>query len=128
MGSELAFSYNYSAEQSREAQMIRSKYLPKRESRPEELKRLDRCVQTAGTAQALALGIVGCLIFGFGMCLAIQVIGSSIAPGAFVGAWGIAIMAAAYPVQRSFFRKTKAKHQARILELATELCGDDIKN
>ena len=128
MNGEGVFRYSYSARYNEEVQAIRSKYLPKRESRPEELKRLDRRVKTAGTAQALALGIVGCLIFGFGMCLAIQVIGSSIAPGAFVGAWGIAIMAAAYPVQRSFFRKTKAKHQARIPEPATELCGDDIKN
>ena len=44
MSSELAFSYNYSAAQSREAQMIRDKYLPKEESALDELKRLDRAV------------------------------------------------------------------------------------
>ena len=46
MSGELAFSYKYSAAQSKEAQMIREKYLPRKESVLDELKRLDRAVDT----------------------------------------------------------------------------------
>lgn len=121
MNSDSVFRYSYSAKQNEEVQAIRSKYLPKPESKLDELKRLDRCVHSAGMAQSLAIGIIGCVIFGLGMCLAMQVIGESVALGAFIGAWGMAAMAAAYPVYRNCFRKAKAKHQPRILELIAEL-------
>ena len=50
-----------------------------------------------------------------------QVIGQSVALGAFLGLWGMIAMIAAYPVYRSCFRTAKAKYQSRILELAAEL-------
>ena len=123
MDSNTVFSYTYSAKQNEEVQAIRNKYLPRPESKLEELKRLDQCVQYAGIAQALVVGVLGCMIFGLGMCLAMQVIGQSMAVGVFIGALGAAAMIAAYPVYRSFFRKTKEKYRPRILELAAELCG-----
>lgn len=121
MSNENIFRYNYSAKQNEEVKAIRSKYLPQQESKLEELKRLDRQVQAAGMAPSLCAGILGCLIFGFGMCLAMQVIGHSITLGVFLGLCGAATMIAAYPVYRSCFRTAKAKYQERILELAEEL-------
>ena len=41
-------------------------YLPQGESKMEELKRLDRCVQFSGTLEVLCAGIGGVLIFGLG--------------------------------------------------------------
>ena len=124
MNNNPVFSYTYSAKQNEEVWAIRNKYLPKSESKLEELKRLDQYVHSAGVAQSLAVGITGCMIFGVGMCFAMQVIGHSIALGVFLGIWGAAAMLAAYPVYRSIFRKTKEKHKSRILELAAELCGE----
>lgn len=124
MSNNSIFRYNYSAAQSNEVQAIRDKYLPKCESKLDELKRLDRCVQSAGMIQALSVGILGCLIFGLGMCLAMQVIGHSVPFGAFLGICGVVIMIFAYPVYRSLFGKTKEKYKTRILELASELCGE----
>lgn len=121
MSNENIFRYNYSAKQNEEVKAIRSKYLPQQESKLEELKRLDRQVQAAGMAPSLCTGILGCLSFGLGMCLAMQVIGHSIVLGAFLGLFGTAAMIAAYPVYRYCFRSAKAKHQERILELAEEL-------
>ena len=121
MNNEIVFRYSYSAKQNEEVQAIRNKYVSPPESKLDELKRLDQCVHSAGMAQSLAVGIVGCVIFGLGMCLAMQVIGESVALGAFIGAWGMAAMVAAYPVYRSCFRRAKAKHQPRILELIAEL-------
>ena len=121
MNNDSVFRYSYSAKQNEEVQAIRNKYLPQPESKLEELKRLDQCVHSAGMALSLGVGIIGCMIFGIGMCFAMQVVGQSVALGAFIGAWGMAVMIAAYPVYRSYFRKAKAKHQPRILELIAEL-------
>lgn len=121
MNNEVVFRYSYSAKQNEEVQAIRNKYISQPESKLDELKRLDQCVHSAGMAQSLAVGIIGCMIFGLGMCLAMQVIGESVALGAFIGACGMAAMVAAYPVHRSCFRRAKAKHQPRILELIAEL-------
>lgn len=128
MSSDSVFRYSYCARQNEEIRAIRNKYLPCSESRLEELKRLDQCVNSAGIAQSLAVGIVGCGIFGLGMCFAMQVMGESVALGAFIGLWGIVAMAAAYPVHHLCLRKAKAKHRPRILELAKELCGEINEN
>ena len=58
------FTYNYSAKENAEVQVIRKKYLPKSESKLEELKRLDEMVQASGMAESLSAGIGGALIFG----------------------------------------------------------------
>ena len=124
MNNDAVFRYSYSAKQNEEVQAIRNKYIAQPESKLDELKRLDQCVHNAGMAQSLAIGILGCLVFGLGMCLAMKVIGQSVALGAFIGVWGVAAMIAAYPVYRTIFKKAKAKYQPRILELAAELCGE----
>ncbi len=124
MDSELAFSYNYSAEQSREAQMIRSKYLPREESALDELKRLDRAVDSAGVIPSLVVGILSCLVFGIGMCFGLKVLGDSMALGILFGVLGSVGMILAYPVYRRCTDKAKEKYQPRILELAAQLCGE----
>ena len=124
MSSELAFSYNYSAAQSREAQMIRDKYLPKKESALDELKRLDRTVDNAGVIPSLIVGILGCLVFGLGMSFGLGAIGNSMVLGVLFGIVGAVGMILAYPVYRRCIKKARDKHQARILELAAQLCGE----
>ena len=125
MSSELAFSYNYSAQQNKEIQTIRDRYLPKQESGLEELKRLDHKVTSAGLVPGLVMGILSCLVFGLGMCFALQVLGNSMALGVLFGTIGAAGMILAYPVYRYCFRKAKEIHQPRILELANRLCGEN---
>lgn len=124
MNNETVFCYSYSAKQNEEVQAIRSKYLPREESKLEELKRLDYQVSSAGLPQSLVVGIVGCLIFGLGMCIALEVLVGGMVLGTLIGACGMTVMLAAYPVYRTCFRKAKAMHQPRILELAAELCGE----
>ena len=124
MNSDSVFRYSYSAKQNEEVQAIRSKYLPREESKLEELKRLDDQVNKAGLPQSLAVGVIGCLIFGLGMCIAMEVLAGGMVLGTLIGASGMTAMIAAYPVYRTCFRKAKAMHQHRILELAAELCGE----
>lgn len=118
------FIYSYSAKDNKEIQEIRSKYLPREESKLDELKRLDSTVQSSGMIESLCLGIGGALIFGLGLCLAMQVIGAgvfAIALGVLLGIIGTAGMIVAYPIYRKIFNRTKAKLTPRILELTAEL-------
>lgn len=117
------FSYTYNAGISQEILEIRNKYLPREESKLEELRRLDHLVHSAGVPQSLCIGIVSCLVFGAGMCFAMGVIGHSMLLGILLGLVGAAGMVAAFPVYKKFFRSAKAKYAPRILELADEL-GD----
>ena len=120
---ENAFSYTYSATCDQEVQNIRKKYLPKEETKLEELKRLDRLVQNSGVTESLCAGIGGCLIFGLGLCLAVGPIGQTIWLGVILGLVGTVGMLAAFPVYRKFFNKAKAQYTPRILELAAQLSG-----
>ena len=120
---ENTFSYTYSASCIHEVLNIRKKYIPKEETKLEELKRLDRLVQNSGVTESLCAGIGGGLVFGLGLCLAMEVIGHMIWLGVILGLIGTAGMLAAFPVYRKFFNKAKAQHTPRILELAAQLSG-----
>ena len=62
MKQEDSFYYKYSAEENKEIEEIRRKYLPVVESKVDELKRLDAQVQNAGIGVALCVGVIGSLI------------------------------------------------------------------
>ena len=124
MNQETTFIYNYSAKENKEVQEIRSKYLPREESKLEELKRLDYTVQNSGMIESLCAGIGGILMFGLGLCLAMKVIGSgvfSIVLGILLGIVGMIGMIAAYPVYRKIAQKAKVEYAPRILQLTDEL-------
>ena len=121
MESNKVFTYIYSASQSKEVERIREKYLPQKESKIDVLKRLDSRVQTAGMTEGLTVGIVGCLIFGIGMCFGLDVLQG--------GAWlacvfctiGTVTMIPAYPIYKRISKKTKEKLAPEILRLSDEI-------
>lgn len=129
MNQDTAFIYKYSAKTNMEIQEIRKKYLPREESKLEELRRLDRTVQNAGMIESLCTGIGAALAFGLGLCLTMQVLGKGFflaVLGVLFGIIGMMGMLAAYPVYRKMFKKTKEKHTARILELTEALMREKI--
>ncbi len=121
MNNENSFQYTYSAPENQEVLNIRKKYLPQEESKLDELKRLDNLVQTSGTLESLCAGLGGSMIFGLGMCLAMEVIGHMRWLGILLGLAGMFGIIAAYPLYRKFFAKAKAQYAPRILELTAEL-------
>ena len=124
---DTTFIYRYSAKENKEVLEIRQKYLPREESKLEELKRLDDMVQNSGMIESLCTGIGGALVFGLGLCLSMQVIGNGIfiiVLGVLLGIIGIGGMIAAYSVYRKVFDKTKKKFAPRILQLTAELSGE----
>ncbi|MBQ8539907.1 MAG: hypothetical protein IJ435_00375 [Clostridia bacterium] len=128
MEQEITFSYSYSAKRNSEIQEIRNKYLPREESKLEKLKRLDNTVQSAGMTEALCAGIGGALVFGLGMCLAMEVIGGGtflIALGVILGIVGAIGMICAYPVYKKILSDTKEQLAPKILALADELASEN---
>ena len=128
MNQDTTFSYRYSAQENKEVQAIRKKYLPQSESKMEELKRLDKQVQSSGLIEGLSAGIGGLLLFGLGMCFSMQVLGNGIIfmiLGVLIGIVGAALMAVAYPVYHRAYKKSKEKYVPRILELSGELSGEE---
>lgn len=120
------FSYNYSAKDNQAVQEIRKKYLPQNENKMDELLRLDGMVQKAGIMKALCVGVISTLVFGFGMCLAMQVLGSGMVfkiAGVIIGLAGMVGIGMAYPIYRKKYNKTKAEYAPRILEITEELAG-----
>ena len=122
---ENTFQYTYSATANQEVLNIRKKYMPKEETKLEELKRLDSLVRNSGIMESLILGVGSCLVFGLGFCFVIGVIGNVMWLGILLGLVGIVGMFFAYPVNRRFYNKAKAEHTPRILELTAELTGNN---
>ncbi|MBQ7321517.1 MAG: hypothetical protein IJW99_05425 [Clostridia bacterium] len=121
MENNQVFTYRYSAAQNREVERIREKYLPREESRLELLRKLDRRVQSAGMIEGLTVGVVGCLIFGIGMCFGLGVFGGGNWLAILFGVLGTAVMLPAYPLYRRIARKTREALTPEILRLSEEI-------
>lgn len=118
------FRYQYSAKQNKEVENIRKKYMPKEVSKLELLKKLDYRVQSAGIVQSLTIGVIGCLIFGVGMCFGLDVLLGPDWLSILLGIAGVCVMIPAYPVYRRIARKTKEALTPQILQLSEELMND----
>lgn len=115
------FEYTYSARQQQEIEQIRSKYLPKQESKMEQLRRLDQSATKKGTAVAIFLGVIGCLLLGIGMCCTMVWAEQWFLPGIIVGLIGIGVVVIAYPVFNRITKKQREKLAPQILKLTEEL-------
>ena len=75
------------------AESIAKDYAPKESSKIVALKKLDNKAKLPATIFTYSFGIISALVFGTGMCLAMQVIGSGMAGmvlGIVVGIVGLA--------------------------------------
>lgn len=125
------FQYTYSAEEQAELKKIREKYAPRPEAEDKlaRLRRLDGGVLKKAQAAALSVGIVGALLFGFGMSLAISDLGGTlglqgpmaIALGSIIGLAGAALAGLAYPLYGRVARREREKIAPEILRLTDEL-------
>lgn len=116
-----SFEYTYSAKQQKEIDSIRKKYLPKEEDKMETLRKLDKSAEKPGTMIALAIGILGTMLLGVGMCCTMVWSSSLFILGILVGILGIAILATAYPVYKRITHAQRTKIAKKILALTDEL-------
>ena len=106
------------------AEAIAKDYAPKDNSKIIALKKLDKRAKLPATIFTYSCGIVSTLVFGTGMCLAMQVIGSGMASmvlGIVIGIIGILGCSLNYPIYMKLLEKGKAKYAYEIVELAREI-------
>lgn len=115
------FEYTYSAKRQEEIEKIRKKYMPKEEDKMELLRKLDRDVTKPGSIWSLAIGIIGCLLLGVGMCCTMVWAESFFVLGIIVGILGMVVMGTAYPVYVKITKRQRDKLAPQILALTEEL-------
>ena len=106
------------------AESIAKDYAPKESSKLVALKKLDNKAKLPATIFTYSWGIVSALVFGTGMCLAMQVIGGGLAGmvlGIVVGIVGMIGCGVNYPIYKKMLEKGKAKYAYEIVELARQI-------
>lgn len=126
MENKEGFSFTYSAAQQQEVENIRKKYLPKEEDKMERLRKLHAIPTQKAQTASIALGVIGALIMGTGMSLAMTEIGAALGSlamlmGIVVGIVGMVLVALAYPVYNSVLRRERHRIAPEILRLTEEL-------
>ena len=129
--SESGFSYTYSAGEQAELKRIRDKYVAPAEveDKMTRLRRLDASVTQTAQIAALAVGIVGTLILGFGMSVCMTELGEllglygnmAMAVGIAVGIVGGILASLAYPVYTAIVKIKRKKLAPEIIRLTDEL-------
>ena len=121
-----SFEYTYSAQQQKEVEAIRNKYLPKEESKMDQLRKLHGVPTQKAQSVSLAVGIIGALIMGTGMSLAMTDLASAwgslaVVIGIVVGVVGMVLVALAYPLYIRVLTREREKIAPEILRLSDEL-------
>ena len=121
------FSYTYSAQENREVQNIRKKYLPREATKLEELKALDARVKKPANVFAYTYGSVSAIIMGAGMSLIMTEIGaiigltSAMVPGVAIGVVGLGMALTTYPIYKGIWNSRKKKYAGEILALSEQI-------
>ena len=103
------------------AESIAKDYAPKDSSKIVALKKLDNKAKLPATIFTYSCGIISALVFGTGMCLAMQVIGSSMVLGIIIGILGMVGCGINYPIYKKMLEKGKTKYAYEIVELARQI-------
>ena len=106
------------------AESIAKDYAPKESSKIVALKKLDNRAKLPATIFTYSCGIISALVFGTGMCLAMQVIGNGVAGmvlGIIIGIIGMIGCGVNYPIYKKMLEKGKAKYAYEIVQLAKEI-------
>lgn len=124
-----SFQYTYSAREQEEIKNIRKKYMVPEEDKMEQLRRLDRSVGQKATTVSLIAGIVGALVLGTGMSLAMTDLGAvfgmsqmvALVVGIIIGLIGMVPVALAYPLYNKVLKQERERIAPEILRLSEEL-------
>ena len=106
------------------AESIAKEYAPKDSSKIVALRKLDKKAKLPATVFTYTWGIIFALVFGTGMCLGMQVIGSGITGiviGIIVGIIGMIGCGVNYPIYNKMLENGKKKYAYEIVKLAREI-------
>ena len=103
------------------AESIAKDYAPKENSKIKALKKLDNRAKLPATIFTYSCGIISALVFGTGMCLSMQVIGSNMFLAIIIGIIGLIGCGVNYPIYKRILEKGKSKYAYEIVELARQI-------
>ena len=123
------FQYTYSAKQQEEIRNIRKNYAAPEEDKMQVLRKLHHSATQKAQAWAIAIGVIGALILGSGMSLAMTDLGgtlgvsqeSALLIGIVIGVVGMILVALAYPAYNRMLKKERQRIAPEILRLTDEL-------
>lgn len=104
------------------AESIANEYAVKETSKAVALKKLDAKVKTPCYIFTYTTGIIGTLVFGTGMCLTMNIIGTNTRLSFILGIIiGMIIVGINYPLYKKILEKRKEKYAFEVIELAKEI-------
>ena len=107
------------------AEAIANEYAVKDTRKVVQLRKLDAKAKRPALIFAYTFGIIAALIFGIGMCLSMNVIGSGTttmtAVGIVIGVVGLVLVSVNYPIYKKMLENGKKKYAADIIRLAKEI-------
>ena len=106
------------------AESIAKEYAPKGNSKIVALRKLDRKAKMPATIFTYTWGVIFSLVFGTGLCFALQVLGSGFIGmmiGIIVGIIGLIGCGVNYPIYTKMLENGKKKYAYEIVELAREI-------
>ena len=110
------------------AESIAKEYAPKDSSKIKALRKLDRTAKMPATIFTYTWGIISVLVFGTGLCLGMQVIGSGavgMVIGIIVGIVGMIGCGVNYPIYNKMLENGKKKYAYEIVELARKISEEN---
>ena len=114
MENKESFNYTYSSIHKEEIEKIRNKYVQNQESDLDELRKLDQKVTNTATFVSIVVGIVGVLVFGFGLSLVLSF-------GKMILGIIFSFLGRGLLVNKIITKKLREKYAPRILELSERL-------
>ncbi len=107
-------------------QQLKNEYTDKAPTKVDTLVELDKKVKRPALITAIIVGIVGALVLGVGMCLAMGVLEMQhgMVFGIVIGLVGMAICGVNYFLYKALVKRGKAKYGAEILRLSSEILGE----
>ena len=112
---------------------IRTKYVEKKDSSLDELRKLDRKVKTPAEVFAYIFGSISALIMGAGMSLVMTDVASLLGlgdmtvPGIAVGVVGMVLAIVNYPIYKGILSSRKNKYADKILALSNKILSEEEK-
>lgn len=109
---------------------IRTKYVEKKDSSLDELRKLDRKVKASAEVFAYIFGSISALIMGAGMSLVMTDVanmlglGDMTLPGIAVGMVGMVLVIVNYPIYKGILSSRKKKYADKILALSNKILSE----
>lgn len=112
---------------------IRTKYVEKKDSSLDELRKLDRKVKAPAEVFAYIFGSISALIMGAGMSLVMTDIASLLGlgdmtvPGIAVGVVGMVLAIVNYPIYKGILNSRKKKYSEQVIALSNKILSEEEK-